>query len=249
MSLICFHLLSDAKPTGAAQVTGSTPQPGYNPDSVGVSSDSPDHRQIKHGLKNVVPKLLLIPRIIMFMPLEKILDPILWRFTEQDNNVAVDKMHNEPSLKLLFDEDYMDWIMSMIFYCEYADAKLLLFFSALTGAAFGSIHCAAWNFEFPSHAEKIMWRTASLALVGVCLSIFLGKPARYLWRKVKYGSLSRYLADALSEYEGIKAIAFIPTIIYPVARFTLLILAVLSLRHLPDSALQTVTWTEFIPHI
>ena len=55
------------------------------------------------------------------------------------------KIHNKSSLKLLFDEDDMDWIMSMIFYCENTDAKPLLYFSAVAGAAFGSIHCAAWT--------------------------------------------------------------------------------------------------------
>ena len=98
-------------------------------------------------------------------------------FFEMENyKHARDKMHNKSSLKVLFNEGDMDWIMSMIFYCEDADTKPLLYFSAVAGAAFGSIHCAAWNFDFPSHVEQIMWRTASLTLVGVCLSIFFGGP-------------------------------------------------------------------------
>ena len=144
----------------------------------------------------------------------------------------------------------MNWIMSMIFYCEHADSKPFLYFSAVAGAAFGSIHCAAWNFGFPSHVEQIMWRAASLSLVGVCLSIFLAEPAgKFIWPVLKR-RLKRYRLIWLQNvYPFFKDIAFIPTVIYPIARLTLLILALLSLRHLPKSALQTVTWTEFIPHI
>ena len=128
----------------------------------------------------------------------------------------------------------------------------LLYFSAIAGAAFGSIHCAAWNFDFSSHVEQIMWRIASVTLVGACLSVFLGdlvqKLATSSWATGD-GSFLRPLNYHSRYNKGIKIIAFIPTIVYPVARLTLLILALLSLRRLPHSALQTVTWTEFIPHI
>jgi hypothetical protein len=32
---------------------------------------------------------------------------------------------------------------------------------------FGCIHLIAWNFEFPSHVEKILWRTAALVSIGL----------------------------------------------------------------------------------
>ena len=192
--------------------------------------------------------MILIPRIIIFMPTNKILQPYTgWAFSIYGYNDAREKIHNKSSLKLLFNEIDMEWIMSMIFYCEDADTKPLLYFSAVAGAAFGSIHCAAWNFGFPSHVEQIMWRAASLTLVGVCLSIFLAEPAgKFIWPVLEQ-RLERYRVRFL--YHFFKDIAFIPTVIYPIARLTLLMLALLSLRHLPKSALQTVTWAEFIPHI
>ncbi|CZR63518.1 uncharacterized protein PAC_13415 [Phialocephala subalpina] len=33
---------------------------------------------------------------------------------------------------------------------------------AVSALVFGGLHCLAWNFEFPSRAELILWRTASL---------------------------------------------------------------------------------------
>ncbi|KIJ14008.1 hypothetical protein PAXINDRAFT_100363 [Paxillus involutus ATCC 200175] len=38
---------------------------------------------------------------------------------------------------------------------------------------FGALHMIAWDFQFPSHAEKIMWRLASLTLVGAPCVYFL----------------------------------------------------------------------------
>lgn len=37
--------------------------------------------------------------------------------------------------------------------------------------------------------------------------------------------------------------------IYPLARITLLVIAISSLRSLPPSALDTIDWVEFVPHI
>ena len=186
----------------------------------------------------------------MFIPMDAILDP--WTGAGLENySDAREKIHTKSSLKLLFDERDMNWIMSMIFYCERADTKPLLYFSAVAGAAFGSIHCAAWNFDFPSRVERIMWRAASLALIGVCLSIFLGDPIAtliiFVRERAGEGSvIQRTMEYLFSSYADV---AFIPIVMYPLARLTLLILALLSLRNLSDSALQTVTWTKFVPHI
>ena len=201
--------------------------------------------------KDAAQKLVLILRIISFMPTEKILRERSWLTPATEiYNDSRGKIHNKPSLKLLFTEYDMEWIMAMIFYSERADTKPLLYFSAMVGAIFGSIHCVAWNFDFPSQVEQIMWRIASLTLVGVCLSIVVGVQIRNWsqthWNAAEGGSLTQSLWGLLYLRRNI---SFIPTIIYPIARLTLLILALLSLRHLPDSALRTVTWTKFIPHI
>ncbi|KAF8950661.1 hypothetical protein BDZ97DRAFT_2027258 [Flammula alnicola] len=48
---------------------------------------------------------------------------------------------------------------------------------SLIGVVFGAIHCAGWNFLFPSHAELILWRISSLVIIVVPLSMVL---ANYL---------------------------------------------------------------------
>jgi hypothetical protein len=43
----------------------------------------------------------------------------------------------------------------------------ILYVLAVFTAAFGGIHVIAWNFEFPTPLEKLLWRTASLISVGL----------------------------------------------------------------------------------
>ncbi|KAK0433776.1 hypothetical protein EV421DRAFT_1718183, partial [Armillaria borealis] len=88
------------------------------------------------------------------------------------------------------------------------------------GWLFAAIHCAAWSFSFPSHAEKVLWRTSSLAIGNAKFDEFA------------------------SVFFSVLAIA-----IYIIARVTLIVLALLQFRSLPLLALHTVNWTTFIPHI
>ncbi|PBK58890.1 hypothetical protein ARMSODRAFT_983477 [Armillaria solidipes] len=38
----------------------------------------------------------------------------------------------------------------------------------VVGSVFGAFHCAAWSFQFPSHAEMVLWRVSSIAvLIGL----------------------------------------------------------------------------------
>ncbi|KZP09486.1 hypothetical protein FIBSPDRAFT_759935 [Athelia psychrophila] len=102
---------------------------------------------------------------------------------------------------------------------------------------FGAIHCAAWSFAFPSHAEKLIWRIASIALVGV--------PAIYIF-------LLGLWARKLKSRKAITILLLVLLIripFYILARMVLLVLAFTTLRSLPLAALETVQWTTLIPHI
>ena len=39
-----------------------------------------------------------------------------------------------------------------------------IFFLGALGSIFGAIHCAGWNFQFPTYVEQQLWRTASLVV-------------------------------------------------------------------------------------
>lgn len=216
-------------------------------------------RAIKWVWGLVTTKLLYLPYLSMFLPMHKILDSRLRirDFKLQEFRDAKHKMQEKPSLRLLFDERDMRWIMSMIFFSEHAETKPLLCFSAIAGATFGSIHCAAWSSPFPSHTEQIFWRTASLTLVGICLCILIGPLVRELtlalFFRASDGTKAKSFWDIVDERVNelivSKPVHLFLSVAYPLARLSLLILALLSLRNLPESALESVTWTNLIPHI
>ncbi|KIK51327.1 hypothetical protein GYMLUDRAFT_181578 [Collybiopsis luxurians FD-317 M1] len=96
------------------------------------------------------------------------------------------------------------------------------------GAAilFGAIHCIAWAFAFPSTAERVSWRIASVIVTCAPLctwSDLLVIPIIVFW--------------------------FVLPLAYVVSRITLIVLPFLALRDLPTAVFENVEWTSFIPHI
>lgn len=141
-----------------------------------------------------------------------------------------------------YDTEAWETAFKTILYSEDAGVKPLLTTSSVAGSLFGVVHCLAWNFSFPSHAEQIMWRTASLGVVGSCVVTLItvlcpavGSPSLYHINRVLF-----YLSAAPCA---------MASFVYPVVRIILLVLAVTSLRSLPHSAFDTVDWVEFVPHI
>lgn len=152
---------------------------------------------------------------------------------------------DEYEIPIKFDIDEQIKVFSMMFYSEKADAEPLLGTSSVAGAVFGAVHCLAWYFSFSSRVEQIMWRAASLGIVGSCIATFqsvvcydVDKCANGFWSRFRH----RYYQTTL--YLSVLAI-----IVYPMSRITLLAVAITSLRSLPPSAFDTVDWIEFIPHI
>ena len=111
------------------------------------------------------------------------------------------------------------------------------------GVCFGAIHCIAWHFSFPTHAELLIWRISSVAMTAVPFYI----PLTLL--------LAGWLEDmgfdtAAVTIGGSSAFSIFPAgILYIVARVFTLALAFTSLRELPHGAFDTVHWTTFIPHV
>lgn len=113
--------------------------------------------------------------------------------------------------------------------------------AAIVAIFFGAIHCIAWSLQYPSHAEQLLWRIFSIAVVGGpgIWALF------FLLVLIEDGL--KINMDIWTAGPFILSVVAIP--IYIIARVILLILAFTSLRSLPQAAYQTVTWTTFIPHI
>ncbi|KAJ5512256.1 hypothetical protein N7463_001808 [Penicillium fimorum] len=141
---------------------------------------------------------------------------------------------------------------------------------------FSSIFLVAWNSDFPSATEKVLWRIASVntlayGIVGGLLSLYLHKQifqpgftkARAqasLKRKQgpRTGWFSR-LAERLRNIDPeqdpnleIPLRALVPIsffcVFYCVGRGFILTEDLIGLRVLPESAYQTVSWSKYVPY-
>lgn len=140
----------------------------------------------------------------------------------------------------------------MIFYSEDADVRTLLGSSSIAGALFGAVHFLAWSSTFPSSLEQTLWRAASLGVVLSCGLSLAGTLVLCLAEFIesRVDTIGIALGCVLIVLGTLFPIFSIPVpIVYPLARITLLVLAVASLRSLPHSAFDSVPWVEFIPHI
>ncbi|KAF5356516.1 hypothetical protein D9757_013527 [Collybiopsis confluens] len=108
------------------------------------------------------------------------------------------------------------------------------------GTLFGSVHCAAWEFTFPSKLEQTLWRIMSLCITVIPMIIAIAIVIRTATTLLLWKSNRQFILF------GIKRLMF-P--LYILARLIVLVMAFVLLRDLPDAAFEVVQWTTFIPHI
>ncbi|KIJ08363.1 hypothetical protein PAXINDRAFT_88943 [Paxillus involutus ATCC 200175] len=116
------------------------------------------------------------------------------------------------------------------------DDENVVFVGLIVWMVFGALHTIAWDFQFPSQTEKTIWHVASFTLIGAPCIFFLA----FFIDKIKVVRPSDILMNT---------IAGVTLCIGVVARFLLLVLMLASLRDLPPSAHDTVSWTVYVPHL
>ncbi|KAH6907708.1 hypothetical protein BKA70DRAFT_1283728 [Coprinopsis sp. MPI-PUGE-AT-0042] len=116
------------------------------------------------------------------------------------------------------------------------NSPLATYLSAFSYAAFGGVHCIAWNFAPYSEVEQWLWRVASVTVAAVPLLV----------------PVIQWLTDIVNKYLGraLVLLILIPGfLVFVPARMVILILPFLELTHLPADAFKTVSWDDFFPHI
>ena len=107
------------------------------------------------------------------------------------------------------------------------------------GVLFGGIHCIAWSFEFPSIAEKWIWRISAVNVTVIPI-VMASLYVVILIGFVRVGSIFitiiRYMYSTCM-------------VVYSISRSALLILPVIALRSLSPASLVEFKWSAFIPHI
>ncbi|KIK64965.1 hypothetical protein GYMLUDRAFT_258509 [Collybiopsis luxurians FD-317 M1] len=107
------------------------------------------------------------------------------------------------------------------------------------GILFGAIHCTAWNQNFPSPVEEVLWKACSVLVTFA--PFYLGLVD--IITDIKPDDSDTWWMSCLM-YVFMAAI-----ICYVIARLSLIILPLLELRDLPPDVFEAVQWTNFLPHI
>ncbi|KAK4070273.1 hypothetical protein Trihar35433_4740 [Trichoderma harzianum] len=124
-------------------------------------------------------------------------------------------------------------------------SKLRLCTVGVGAAVFGAVHAVAWDFTFPSTAELILWRWASIytAAEPLC-AMLLGFIFHFSGFLDKIGnSLGEVLRKTF-----IGVMFVLPTLLYVVARVFILVEMFRTLCFLPPRSYIS-TWTANIPHL
>ncbi|KAF9557973.1 hypothetical protein CPC08DRAFT_692672 [Agrocybe pediades] len=119
-------------------------------------------------------------------------------------------------------------------------------------AIFGAIHTAGWTFFFPSNAERIAWRVSSVIITVLpAFCIVQAIIRRHQLVQLGNAGMTRQTLAKFTSPGGnlIGLVLMLLGFVYALARVSLLILALGSLRRLPESTYDEVQWTTFIPHI
>lgn len=114
----------------------------------------------------------------------------------------------------------------------------------LTFLVYGAIHALAWQYHFPTNAEGMIWRFASIATAASGLIVTLAILRGRLWASGVKDWTWRDRARSL--------IHFIMYILYLVAIAARSFLVFESFRALPNSPpsiYEVPRWTAYIPHI
>lgn len=160
----------------------------------------------------------------------------------------VEEIEHMRTSKLVFGETRLRLAMNMVFFCEDVANAPSICLSALSVAIFGMIHCLAWNFAFPSHIERLLWRTSSAVITGLCILIVIG----FLVNSIINTFHPRWKVPSphsafITRITGL--VCKICAFLFVFSRLSLLMLSVAQLRDLPTSAFDTVKWLDIFPHV
>jgi hypothetical protein len=108
-------------------------------------------------------------------------------------------------------------------------ASLALFLPAVF---VGGIHCAAWNFFFPTPIERLLWRVMSILVLALPF-------------------LDILITLLLDEFDNKMVFStwVIVLLLYAICRLFLIIAMFVSLRGVPGGVYHQLPWSDFIPHL
>ena len=121
---------------------------------------------------------------------------------------------------------------------------LLPVFIPLT-TAYGGIHLSAWNLEFPTRVESMIWRTACFIIIGGFFLMLALPSLLSIISTLSSGRRAWWILAQIVIY-GFILLLFL---CYAAARLYLVVESFISLRHVPIGVYAAVPWVQNIPHV
>ena len=112
----------------------------------------------------------------------------------------------------------------------------------ITATIFSAIHLAAWDWDFPSPALGVMWRTFGVIAVASAITPIFTAAVWDFPVASNLGMLKSIVNYALSSIYVLSGIVYIP------ARIGLLVLTFYCFTRMPASAYEPLDWTGVLPH-
>ena len=105
----------------------------------------------------------------------------------------------------------------------------------LVGILYGGVHLAAWNFQFPTQLESILWKVACFVAILTPASVEIALQITGILTATKC---------------RLPWLAFGPIVlIFLSSRMFLVVESFISLRHVPIGVYAEVPWVQSIPHV
>ena len=112
----------------------------------------------------------------------------------------------------------------------------------LAGTLFGSIHCAAWTFAFPTPLEQTLWRISCL------LILIMPSMGALLYASITHEARAKSQEDNKTN-RWLLVLGYVAVPVYFVARAYLVVEVFRSLAYLPPSAFVATAWPGWLPHV
>ena len=110
------------------------------------------------------------------------------------------------------------------------------------GTLFGTVHFIAWNFDFPTQIERILWRSSCCVMISIPL----------LSTGMYFITLHNARKDSDSDARTnvlLRPFMWLSTAVYLLARLYLMVEIFRSLASAPPSTFQAINWPSAIPHV
>jgi hypothetical protein len=126
-------------------------------------------------------------------------------------------------------------------------------------AVYGGVHLSAWNFDFPTPMEHLLWKSACLIIIGAVPAV-VGAAAIIFFTLLVFcldtatgsdalaGTHTSALLGDLVEVVCYKICGLMVLLLYGCARVYIVVESSISIRAVPIGVYYTPSWLQMIPH-